>query len=168
MTKCLHYLPVCVCVCVCVCAWVCVCVCVCVCEWLSYRPSTETMSSEEASAVFQDILKQMQNTFTNTPNLLFDPCAFPSSCCLRTLIRSLKLKRPKDGRCDWTPDTCISLSCYALPFLCMFSFIAASSRHLTCSVVVLVSSVCLFVWTLFPFSSRFESVKSIASWSDWL
>lgn len=52
----------------------------------------------------------------NKWNLLFDPCAFPSSRCARTLIRSLKLKRPKDGRCDQTPDThlCTShqLLCY--------------------------------------------------------
>lgn len=46
---------------------------------------------------------QMQTKKKQKKNLPFDPYAFPSSCCrVRTLIRSLKLKRPKDGRCDQT------------------------------------------------------------------
>lgn len=90
--------------------------------------------------------------------LLFDPCAFPSSCCTWTLIRSPKLKRPKNGRCGKTPDTHSytphQFMSWCPSFLRMFSPIASSSCLLFCSVIVLVSAferLSTPLWALFQF-----------------
>lgn len=98
----------------------------------------------------------------------FDSCAFPSSCCIRTLIRFLKLKRPNNGRCDrshtfsylsgWSHQ--FVLLCAS--FLCMFSFIIITSWFalwLFSSPLSTSEGSCTSLWTLFRYLPDFLNHK---------
>ncbi len=107
----------------------------------------------------------------NKHDLLFDPCAFPSSCCIWMFVRSLKLKRPKNGRCDrpHTSSQLVTLCYSALRFSACFPSSLLHRASWFAPVVVFVSSCCDSVWTLFKiFSGLFFLKCKINSLLIWL
>lgn len=111
-------------------------VCVCVCAFAYVTHSVVHLVTETLNSVDVRMLCcRTDFLLMHKSNLLFDPCAFMSSCCIWILTRSLKLKRPESGRCDQTSHHCVFM------FLFMSSFVAASLCLLICSVLALVSAV---------------------------
>ena len=106
--------------CVCICARLCVYYHVFLIHISSFNRDDMIWKQNCHVMFYEFLISQRKKT-----QKLFDPCASLSSCCVRTLIRSLKLKRPKNGRCDQTH----------MLFLCL----------------VWISSVCVI---MFPVSLR--------------